>query len=220
MAQDHLGRIEASWGVAADGTRTPDPGPDAPVLPAAARLAEVPGITPDLARAVIAETVLDMSRFPTAARLASWAGLAPVARQSGPRTRKPGKGHGDHWLKGYCTQAALGASKTATFLGERYRRLARRIGAVRAQCAVARSILTIVSLAPPEQPRCPVHRPRHRLARPQERPRPQDPPPPEGTPGLRLPGHPHRSRLAPATPLTRPDASTTPGPKPMPASGC
>ena len=53
-----------------------------------------------------------MTRFPTAARLASRAGLAPVSRQSGPRARKPAKGHGDHWLKGYCTQAALGASRT------------------------------------------------------------------------------------------------------------
>jgi len=84
-----------------------------------------------------------MTRFPTAARLASRAGLAPVSRQSGPRARKPAKGHGDHWLKGYCTQAALGASRTGTFLGERYRRLARRLGAVRAGCAVARSVLTI-----------------------------------------------------------------------------
>jgi transposase len=46
--------------------------------------------------------------------------------------------------KGYCTQAALGASRTATFLGERFRRLSRRIGGVRAQCAVGRSILVIV----------------------------------------------------------------------------
>jgi transposase len=144
MIQDHLDRIEASRGIAADGTRTPDPGPDAAVLPAANRLAEVPGASPDLARANIAEIGLDMNRFPTAARLASWAGLAPVSRQSGPRTRKPARGHGDHWLKGYCTQAALGASRTDTFLGERYRRLARRIGAVRAQCAVGRPILTII----------------------------------------------------------------------------
>ena len=46
-----------------------------------------------------------MTRFPTAGHLASWAGLAPVARQSGPRNRKPGKGQGDAYLKGYCTQA-------------------------------------------------------------------------------------------------------------------
>jgi transposase len=91
--------------------------------------------------AIIAETGLDMSRFPTAAHLVSWAGLAPVTRQSGPRSRKPGKGQGDAYLKGYCTQAAAGAAGTATFLGERLTRLSRRIGALRARCAVARSIL-------------------------------------------------------------------------------
>jgi transposase len=142
--QEHLDGIEAAWGVTADGTRSPAPGPDAAIPDAVTRLAEIPGVSPDLARAIIAEIGLDMTRFPTAGHLASWAGLAPVARQSGPRTRKPAKGHGDHWLKGYCTQAALGASRTPTFLGERYRRLARRIGAVRAQCAVARSILVII----------------------------------------------------------------------------
>ena len=50
-----------------------------------------------------------MTRFPTADHLVSWAGLAPVARQSGPRNRKPKKGQGDACLKGYCTQAANGA---------------------------------------------------------------------------------------------------------------
>ena len=76
-----------------------------------------------------------MTQFPTAAHLVSWAGLAPVARQSGPRQRKPKKGQGDGYLKGYCTQASLGASRTGTFLGERFRRLSRRTGGVRAQCA-------------------------------------------------------------------------------------
>ena len=84
-----------------------------------------------------------MSIFPTPAHLASWAGLAPVTRQSGTRSRQA-RGHGDAWLKGYCTQAALGASRTGTFLGERCRRLARRIGGLRAQCATARSILTTI----------------------------------------------------------------------------
>jgi transposase len=139
-----LAAIPAAWGISADGVPSPDPGPDAAALAAADRLAEVPGVSRSLAMAIIAETGLDMTRFPTAAHLASWAGLAPVTRQSGPRTRKPGKGHGNACLKGYCAQAALGASGTATFLGERYRRLARRIGGARAQCAIGRSILTII----------------------------------------------------------------------------
>jgi transposase len=94
----------------------------------------------------------DMTRFPTAAHLVSWAGLAPVARQSGPKSRKPGKGQGDAYLKGYCTQAANGAARTETFLGERLRRLSKRLGGNRAKCAVARSILVIIwhLLANPE----------------------------------------------------------------------
>jgi transposase len=139
-----LDAIPAAQGIDAAGTRSPDPGPGAAVLPAAERLAEIPGVSLDLARAIIAETGLDMTRFPTAAHLVSWAGLAPVARQSGPRSRKPGKGHGDSYLRGYCTQAATGAATTDTFLGERLRRLSRRLGGSRARCAVGRSILVIV----------------------------------------------------------------------------
>jgi transposase len=123
-----LDAIPAAWGTDATGETSPDAGrgEDAAFLPAAGRLAEIPGISPD------------------AARLVSWAGLAPVASQSGPRTRKPGKGQGDSYLKGYCTQAANGAAGTDTFLGERLRRLSRRIGGNRARCAVARSILVII----------------------------------------------------------------------------
>jgi len=139
-----LDAIPGAWGISADGVPSPAPGPDAAALDAVGRLAEIPGVSPDLARAIIAETGLDMTRFPTPAHLAAWAGLAPVARQSGPRQRKPAKGQGDAYLKGYCTQASLGASNTDTFLGERFRRLSRRIGGIRAQCAVGRSILVII----------------------------------------------------------------------------
>ena len=78
--------MPAGWGVDADGSTGPGAGaaPDAPVLNAVARLAQIPGLSEDLARAIIAETGLDMTRFPTAARLVSWAGLCPSARQSGP----------------------------------------------------------------------------------------------------------------------------------------
>jgi transposase len=139
-----LGAIEAGWGVTADGVPDPDPGPGAAALPAAQRLAEIPGISRKLAMAIIAETGLDMTRFPTAGHLVSWAGLAPVARQSGPRARKPKKGQGDAYLRGYCTQAATGAAGTDTFLGARISRLARRLGPNKAKCAVARSILIII----------------------------------------------------------------------------
>ena len=116
------------------------------MLPVIQRLAEIPGISPDLARAVIAETGLDMSQFRTAAHLVSWAGLCPSARQSGPRTRAGKKGQGDTWLRGALGQAATSASHTDTFPGERYHRIARRRGKARAQVAVARCILVIISL--------------------------------------------------------------------------
>ena len=136
--------IEAAWGVDAAGVACPDPGEGAAVLAAAARIAEIPGVSLELAMAIIAETGLDMSRFRTAAHLVSWAGLAPSARQSGARSRKPGKGRGNSYLKGYCTQAAIGTARTDTFLGERLRRLSRRIGGARALVAVGRSILVII----------------------------------------------------------------------------
>jgi transposase len=132
--------MPAAWGIDADGTTSPD----AAVLPAVARLAEVPGVSPDLARAIIAETGLDMSRFPTAAHLVSWAGLCPSARQSGPRTRAGKKGQGNTWLRGTLGQGANGAARTQTFLGERYHRILRRRGKAKAQVAVARSILVII----------------------------------------------------------------------------
>jgi transposase len=138
--------MPGAWGINADGTAGPDAGtdPSAPVLNAVARLAQIPGVSPDQARAIIAEVGLDMARFPTAAHLVSWAGLCPSARQSGPRTRAGKKGQGDTWLRGTLGQAAVGAARTATFLGERYHRIARRRGKTKAQVAVARSILVII----------------------------------------------------------------------------
>jgi transposase len=145
--------IPGARGVDADGTTGPGAGtgPDAIVLPAAARLDQIPGISAGLAGSIIAETGLDMTRFPTAAHLVAWAGLCPRTIQSGPRTRH-GKGQGNTYLRGYLGQAAIGASGTATFLGERYHRIARRRGKAKAQVAIARSILVIIwhLLADPE----------------------------------------------------------------------
>jgi transposase len=140
-----LASIREAWGIDANGTTSPDAGtgPDAPVPPAAARLDEIPGISLEMAAAIIAETGLDMTRFPTAGHLVSWAGLCPRTRQSGPRTRHA-KNQGSTYLRAYLGQAAIGAAKTSTFLGERYARIARRRGGPKAQVAVARSILVIV----------------------------------------------------------------------------
>ncbi|MGH3151338.1 MAG: transposase [Streptosporangiaceae bacterium] len=206
--------LPAAWGTDADGTTGPGAGtgPDAPVLHAVARLAQIPGLSPDLARAVIAETGLDMTRFPTAAHLVSWAGLCPSARQSGPRTRAAKKGQGDTWLRGALGQAATGAARTATFLGERYHRIARRRGKAKAQVAVARSILVIIS--PARRSRRPVHRPRSRLLPDPHRHRPETPQPHPADPGPRLRHHHHPGRLTPYRRWPGPATVTGPGPLP------
>jgi transposase len=140
-----LAEIPAAWGADGDGVTGPGAGhgPDAAVLAAADRLAEVHGLSRDLAISVIAETGLDMTRFPTAGHLVSWGGLCPVEASSAAR-RKTRKGRGNKYLRGYLGQAANAARNTDSFLGERYRRIARRRGSARAQVAVARSILVII----------------------------------------------------------------------------
>ena len=109
------------------------------------RLDAIPGVATTTARVIIAEIGLDMSRFPTPAHLASWARLAPGVNQSaGKNVGNGSTGHGNRYLARVLGEAAMGASKTNTFLGERYRRIARRRGKKRALVAVGRSILTIV----------------------------------------------------------------------------
>ena len=88
-----------------------------------------------------------MSRFPTRQAMVSWAGLTPTARQSGPRSGRGKKGHGNTYAKRITVLAAYAAANTDTFLGERFRRLASRPGGggrKKAGCAVGRSILIIV----------------------------------------------------------------------------
>jgi transposase len=113
-------------------------------LTAIERLDEIPGISPLGAQIILAEVGLDMSRFPTANHLASWAKLTPRTIQSGTRHRAGKTGKGNPYLKGLLGEAAAAAAKTNTFLGERYRRIVKRRGKLKALVAVARSILVIV----------------------------------------------------------------------------
>ena len=85
-----------------------------------------------------------MTRFPTANHLASWAKLTPRTIQSGARHRAGKTGKGNPYLKGLLGEAAVASAKTNTFLGERYRRIVKRRGKLKALVAVARSILIIV----------------------------------------------------------------------------
>jgi len=117
----------------------------APFALAVARLDEIPGVGVTAAQAIIAEIGLDMSRFPTPAHLASWARFAPgVSESAGRKKGNSGTGHGNRYLARVLGEAAVSASRTDTFLGQRYRRIARRRGSKRAIVAVGRSILVII----------------------------------------------------------------------------
>jgi transposase len=117
----------------------------APFADAVARLDEIPGVGPDVAAVIIAEIGLDMSRFPTPGHLASWAKFAPGINSSAGKTKGNGStGHGDRYLARVLGEAAVNAGRTDTFLGTRYRRLARRRGKKKAIVAVGRSILVII----------------------------------------------------------------------------
>jgi transposase len=86
-----------------------------------------------------------MTRFPTPAHLASWARFAPGVNESAGRpTGKAASGKGNRYLARVLGEAAVSAGRTDTFLGERYRRIARRRGRKRAIVAVGRSILVII----------------------------------------------------------------------------
>jgi transposase len=117
----------------------------APFADAVARLDEIPGVGVTAAQVIIAEIGVDMSRFPTAAHLTSWARFAPGVKESAGRSKgNASTGHGDPYLARVLGEAAVSASRTNTFLGERYRRIARRRGKKKAIVAVGRSILVIV----------------------------------------------------------------------------
>jgi transposase len=131
--------------VAASGTDSGEH-PDRPVggLPAWQRLDEITGIGPLSAQVIIAEVGLDMGQFATPGHLVSWAKLSPRTIQSGAKHRGGATGKGNPYLKGVLGEAAAAAAKTNTFLGERYRRIVKRRGKLKALVAVARSLLVIV----------------------------------------------------------------------------
>jgi transposase len=144
--EELIAAIPAARSVDADGTTGPGAGTgsDAAVLAAIGRLDDIPGIARHTAQVILAEIGLDMSVFPTAGHLASRAKLSPRTIQSGPKNRSGKTGRGNPYLKGALGEASAAAAKTDTFLGERYRRIVKRRGKLRALVAVARSILVII----------------------------------------------------------------------------
>jgi transposase len=144
--EELIAAIPEAQGVDPDGTTGPLAGrvPGSPVLPAIDRLDEITGIGREAAQVIIAEIGLQMEAFPTPGHLVSWARLSPTTMQSGSRSRSAPTGKGDPYLKGVLGSAVAAAARTDTFLGQRYRRLVKRRGKLKALVAVARSILVIV----------------------------------------------------------------------------
>jgi transposase len=117
----------------------------APFAAAADQLDEITGVGRTAAWVIIAEIGVDMGRFPTPGHLTSWARYAPGVKQSAGKSKGTGAtGHGNPYLARVLGEAAVAAGRTNTFLGERYRRIARRRGKKKAIVAVGRSILVIV----------------------------------------------------------------------------
>src|SRR5215213_6848120 len=116
-----------------------------PFAAAVARLDDIPGVGAATAHVLIAEIGLDMTRFPTPAHLASWAKFAPGVKESaGKKKGGSATGHGNRYIARVLGEAAVSVGRTNTYLGKRYRRIARRRGSKRAIVAVGRSILIIV----------------------------------------------------------------------------
>ena len=107
-------------------------------------LQTIPGVGPKVAQVIVAETGADMSQYPSAAHLASWAGLAPAMYESAGRRTPAGRRRGNKWLTAMLTEAAgsVGRMQGKNYLAVQHARLTRRRGMSRAQVAVAHSILT------------------------------------------------------------------------------
>jgi transposase len=104
------------------------------------------------AQELIAELGVDMTRFPSAPQLVSWAKFCPQTHQSAGRSTPKGRGKGNPWLAAALGNIAASASRTDTFLGARYRRIAKRRGVQKAIVATGNTVLTIAwhLLADPE----------------------------------------------------------------------
>ncbi len=109
------------------------------------RLQTIPGVGRRTAEVLVAEIGTDLTRFPSAGHLASWAGLCPGNDESAGKRRSGRTRQGSPWLRTALVEAAQAAARTKdTYLATQYRRLAARRGAKRAVVAVAHTILVLV----------------------------------------------------------------------------
>jgi transposase len=141
MHLDHLAHLEGLIGRLSERVEAVL----APFAEAAERLTTIPGVSVRVAEVVLAEVGTDMGQFPSAAHLASWAGLCPGNHQSAGKRQGGRATKGDRWLRAALVQAAWAASRAkGTYLQAQYRQLARRRGRRRALVAVAHTLLGII----------------------------------------------------------------------------
>jgi transposase len=115
----------------------------APFRDAVRLLSSIPGVSDLTAQVIVSEIGVDMSRFPTAGHLISWAGLCPRNDESAGKRRSNKMRKGAPWLKTTLVQCAWAAVKKKTsYLQAQFQRLRHRRGPKKAICAVAASILT------------------------------------------------------------------------------
>jgi transposase len=140
ITMDHVAHLEhAIAALDAEVDRVMDP-----FSAARDHLDTITGVGKRAAECIIAEIGVDMTRFPTAAHLASWAGMCPGNNITGGKRRSGKTTKGNRWLGEILDQCAIAASHTRdTYLAAQYWRLARRIGRRKAAVAVGHSILVI-----------------------------------------------------------------------------
>ena len=104
----------------------------------------IPGVSYRTAQVILAEIGTDMSRFPTAGHLASWAGMCPGNNESAGKHRNGHTRHGSRWLETALIEAAKAASRSKnSYLSAHYHRIRGRRGTAKATVAVGHSILVI-----------------------------------------------------------------------------
>jgi transposase len=147
LSLDHLAHLEAAQAALdsqIDAVIAANCQDDVPFARARDRLDTITGVGKRAAETIIAEIGVDMSRFPTAGHLASWAGMAPGNNITGGKRGSGKTTKGDKWLRDVLTECAWAAARTRdTYLSAQFWRLARRIGKKKAAIAVGHTILVI-----------------------------------------------------------------------------